>query len=478
MTSRSWRRSAGVAAACRSVGFAAACRSVGFAAACRSVGFAAACALFAASAAAVDLTESYQRALQADPSLRAAQAALLAGREKAVQGDSLLKPQLGLTASVAHVNDRSSVNVPPPLSELIKSSSSGTVQQAALQLKQPIYDAKSAAEKQQAHQQTGMAEVQFRHAQQELIQKVGEAYFGVLLAQEALQVTRAERAAVQLQRDRAQARFDVGRGKITDLQESQARLDTVAAKEVSAQSQLALAQAQYLELTGAEAVGLAPLQPQMTPTPPMPDSLQAWQLKSRDANTRVQFRQHELAIAGYEIKKTALQGRPTLDLVASYTAKGASGSLSPVVAPENNRSAAIGLQFSVPLYAGGAIDSKQRESIAKKRQAEEEVSVAQRDARLQVQDAFLAVKTGIARIAALEQSLASTRTALEATALGRDVGTRTELDVLDAQQRMFSAQLDLAQARNDYLLGRLRLAAAAGELQEGDLRALDAYLAR
>lgn len=444
----------------------------------RSAGVAAACALFAATSGAVDLSGSYQRALQADPSWRAAQAALQAGREKAVQGDALLKPQIGLTASVAHLKDHSSSSLQPPLSELIKSSSSGSVQQAALQLKQPIYDAKSAAEKQQLHQQSGMAEVQFRHAQQQLMQDVGQAYFGVLLAQEALQVTRSEKAAVQQQRDRAQARFDVGRGRITDLQEAQARLDTVAAKEVSAQSQLALAQAQYLELTGTPAEGLAPLQPQLLPTPPMPDSLLAWQLKSRDGNSRVLFKQHELAIAGYEIRKTTLQARPTLDLVASYTVKGASGSLSPVVAPDDTRSAALGLQFSVPLYAGGAIDSRQRESIAKKSQAEEDLSAAQRDARLQVQDAFLAVKAGVAKIAALEQSLTSARTALEATTLGRDVGTRTELDVLDAQQRVFSAQLDLAQARNDYLLGRLKLAAAAGELQETDLRALDAYLVR
>jgi outer membrane protein len=94
-----------------------------------------------------------------------------------------------------------------------------------------------------------------------------------------------------------------------------------------------------------------------------------------------------------------------------------------------------------------------------------------------VQDAFLAVKTGVMRIAALEQAVTSAQTALDATTLGRDVGSRTELDVLDAQQRLFAAQLDLAQARNDYLLGRIRLAAASGELQEDDLRAINAYLA-
>lgn len=438
----------------------------------------AALSALSAPSGALDLMGSYQRALQSDPSLRAAQAALSAGREKALQGDALLRPQIGLSVGVTRLEDRSSSTLQPPLSELIRRSSAGTVQQAALQLRQPLYDAKSAAEKQQMHEQTGIAEVQFRHAQQALIQQVGEAYFGVLLAQEALQVTAAEKAAVQLQRDRAQARFDVGRGKITDLQEAQARLDGVAAKEVSAASRFALAQAQYQELTGTPAEGLAPLQAQLVPTPPAPDSLAAWQIKGSEANTRVQLRQRELAIATQETRKTTPWARPTLDLVASYSTRNASGSLSPLSAPDGNRSASLGVQLTVPLYAGGAIDSRQRESISKQGQAGDELDAARRDTRLQVQDAFLAVKTGVARIAALEQSLASTRTALEATTLGRDVGTRTELDVLDAQQRMYAAQLDLAQARNDYLLGRLRLAAAAGELHEGDLLALNAYLVR
>ena len=137
----------------------------------------------------------------------------------------------------------------------------------------------------------------------------------------------------------------------------------------------------------------------------------------------------------------------------------------------------LGLQLNVPLYTGGGLESKEREAIAKQRQAEQELGAAQRDARLQVQDAFLAVKTGVARIGSLEQSVASAQTALAATTLGRDVGNRTELDVLDAQQRLYSNQLELAQARFDYLLGRIRLGSAAGELQEADLRALNAYLA-
>ncbi|MGT2493848.1 TolC family protein [Cupriavidus basilensis] len=158
--------------------------------------------------------------------------------------------------------------------------------------------------------------------------------------------------------------------------------------------------------------------------------------------------------------------------MARYGAQGQTGNLAPWVAPSNTRTATIGLQLNIPLYAGGGLDSRERESVARKSQAEQEVAAARRDVRLNVQDGFLSAKTGVSRVAALEQSLISARSALAATTLGRDVGTRTEPDVLDAQQRVFAAELDLVQARLDYLLGRLRLAAAAGELSEETLRSL------
>ncbi|MBT2324677.1 TolC family outer membrane protein [Variovorax paradoxus] len=431
-------------------------------------------ACLAGASFALDLIGSYEKAMAADPAIRAADQAVLAGREKAVQGSALFKPQVSLSASLTRVSEKSTISTAAGSSQ---SGSSGNVRQVAVQLVQPLYNAKATADSKQLHQQTELAEVGYRDAQQELVQRVAETYFNLLLARESLRVAQAEKAAVAMQRDRAQARFDVGRGKITDLQEAQARYDSVLAREVSAQSTLALREAQYRELTGAPAAGLAALRPGFAPVPPQPDSLQAWQSKGLDRNTRVLVKQSELAIAEAEIGKYALAGRPTLDLVASLSRQGQNGSLSPAVSPDSARGATIGVQLNIPLYTGGAISSRQRESIARKNQAEQELSSAQRDARLQVQDAYLAVKTGVARIAALEQSVLSARTALEATTLGRDVGSRTEVDVLDAQQRLFAAELDLAQATNDYLLGRIRLASAAGELDVGDLRDLNTYLA-
>lgn len=434
--------------------------------------------LAAGASHALDLLGSYERALRHDPGILAAGESVLAGREKAVQGDALLLPSLSLQAGYSQIEDRSSASLPPALQALAAPESSGSAYQAALQLRQPLYDAKAAAERKQLRERTALAELGYRDARQDLMQRVSESYFRLLLAEESLRVVRAEKAAVGMQLERARARFEVGRSRITEVQETQARFDGVLAREISAHGTLALRQAQFRELTGAPGAGLAGLRADFVPEPPQPDDLLAWQTKGLERNARVLARQGELAIAAAELGKHRLGGRPSLDLVASYTRRSQDGELSPLVAPDGNRQSAIGVQLRIPLFAGGALDSRERESAARHREAAHELGAARRDARLQVQDAFLAVKTGAARVGALAQSVLSARTALEATTLGRDVGNRTELDVLDMQQRLFATQLELAQARHDYLLGRIRLAYAAGELGEEDLRALNASLER
>lgn len=428
-------------------------------------------------AGAIDLVGAYQQALQHDPSALASDDALAAGREKALQGDALLRPRVNLLAGVSRIHDHNSTDAPPGLEALAPSSSTGTARQASVQLVQPVYDKTASATRQQLREQSTLAQMQFRQSRQDLTLQVADAYFGVLLSEETLRVVQTEKAAIQQQRDRAKARFDIGQGKITDVQEAQARLDGVLTREVSAESALELRRAQFQEITGAPAAQLAGLAPAFAPRQPEPDSLQGWQTKGEQQNNLVQIRLSELEIASAEIDKHRFSSRPTLAIVGSYTARGQSGGLSPLIAPDGNRNAALGLQLSISLYAGGGIDSREREAIARRSEAEQQVAAAKRDVRIGAQNAYLAVKTGVSRIAALKQALVSARSALEATVLGRDVGTRTELDVLDAQQRMYAADLDLVQAQVDYLLGRLRLAAAAGELSEGSLHALGPWLA-
>jgi len=433
-------------------------------------------ALHGGWAGAMDVAEAYRQSLNYDPTSLAADQALSAGREKTLQGDALLRPQVSLQAGMNRIHDHENGELPAPVSELLSANSTGTARQATLQLVQPLYDRAAQANRRQLHEQTAMAQTRFAASRQDQALRVAETYFGVLLAEETLRVVRSELAAVRQQRDRAQARFDVGQDRITDLREAQARLDAVATREVAAQSMLELRQAQFRETTGVAPDRLAPLAQVFVPRLPEPAALAAWQSIGESHSTAVMAKQSELEMANAELSKHRLSSRATVDLVASYGAKNQSGNLSQLLAPSGERTGTVGLVLNVPLYAGGGLDSRQREAVALLGQAEQELAAARRDVRLQVQEGYLAVTTGVSRVAALEQALVSARSALEATSQGRDVGTRTALDVLDAQQRLFSAELELMQGRVDYLLGRLRLTAAAGDLNEDSLRMLDLWL--
>ncbi len=431
----------------------------------------------AAGAQMLDLVGAYRQALHNDPTSLAADAELEAGRELAVQGDALLKPCLNLLAGVNRMHEHMNSDLPAEVAPLLPTDSSGTARQATLQLVQPLYQQGARASRRQLHEQSVLAATRFDAEREALALRVAEVYLGVVVAQEALRVEQAEHAAVLQQRDRAQARFEVGHGKITEVHEAQARLDGVQARLLTAQSLLELRQAQFRETVGAAPQQLAPLAPGFAPRQPEPANLADWQARGEAANTQVRSQRSVLEIAGAELDKNRLMARPTVDLVASYGTKNQSGGLSALVAPNGERSASIGLQLNVPLYAGGGLDSRQRETAARRTQAERELDAARRDVRLKVQEGYLAVTTGVARVAALEQALVSARSALQATSMGRDVGTRTALDVLDAEQRVAVAERELLQARADYLLGRLRLAAAAGELNEESLRALGPWFA-
>ncbi|WP_042880948.1 TolC family protein, partial [Cupriavidus necator] len=193
---------------------------------------------------------AYQQALAHDPTSLAANDALTAGREKAVQGDALLRPRVSLQATLDRINNRSSGNPPADVAPLVSSDSSGTARQAGVVLVQPLYDRTAVATRKQFREQSNLAQTQFDQSRQDLALRVAEAYFGVVLGEETLRVVQAEKAALRQQRDRAKARFDIGQGKITDLHEAQARLDGVESREVTAQSALEQRRTRFQETVG------------------------------------------------------------------------------------------------------------------------------------------------------------------------------------------------------------------------------------
>ncbi|MEW6682464.1 MAG: TolC family outer membrane protein [Nitrospirota bacterium] len=425
---------------------------------------------------AIDLMGSYQRALGVDPSFLAAKEAREAGREQAVQGRALLLPNITASGDATWRQVETESDLAAQFGSVLPAESAGNLYGYSVTLKQPLYRAEAFATNQQFKGRSELAEVSYRDAQQAVILRVARAYFGVLLAQDTVRLTAAQKAATKEQLDTAQARFDAGRARITDVRDAQARYDAILASEIAAESELVLRRAEYEEVTGQAADGLAEVRPEVAPLPAEPADLAVWQAEGLDGSPQVRAKQQQLAIAAAEVDKYRFLSRPTLDLIGSYSDSRHSGDLSPVVAPDRNQSTSVVVQVSVPLFQGGSINSQLREARAKQREATQDLDAAKRDARLQVREAFLAVSTGVAQVKALEQALESAKTSVDAAAIGLDVGVRTTLDVLDAQQRYYATQRDLARARYDYLLGRLQLPAAIGQLTENEVMAVNAYL--
>jgi len=302
--------------------------------------------------------------------------------------------------------------------------------------------------------------------------RVAQAYFDVLDAQDAVELAASQKAATTQQLALAKKSFEVGTATITDTHEAQARYDLIVASEIAAQNQLAVKTNALRQLTGANPQALEPLRADTDLSSMMPGELQLWLDQGAQQSWGLKMRKLSEAIAQRSVARVDAAFWPTVDAHASVSRFNDSNN----VQGGNSTSASIGLQLSVPIYDGGALNSKARDYLAQRNKARFETEAARRETEQQVRQAYLGSTSGLARLKALEQALISTKSTLDSTTLGRQVGVRTNLDVLNAQQQFFSARRDLASAKYSYLIARLQLEAAAGELTVEDLQTVNRLL--
>jgi outer membrane protein len=417
------------------------------------------------STSALDLTEAYRSALSHDAEFGAQASAAEAGREYFAQGRAAVRPRVSFSGQVARLSAEVETSV-GGAGNLLTSDASGSVYGYGVSLTQPLYRADAMADRRSLNARGQIADLTFSGARQDLILRVASAYFGVLLAQDTLALARSQKAAVAEQLAAARARFDAGRARVTDVAEAQAQVDALLATEIAAESDLVVARARFVALTGREGEDPDPLD--VRPSAAR-EGMQAWLDRADIDSLENRVRNLELAIAETDVARTRLAGRIALDLVAQYEDQRQRGDLSPFAYPDESRGFSVGLQLSLPLYAGGALQSQYRQAVAKRNQARQQLEATRREVAVSVREAYLDVTAGAKQVAALEQGLVSAQTSLDAGVLGREVGNRTNLDVLNLQQQVFDVQRDLADSRYGYLLARLRLAALAGALSENNL---------
>jgi len=439
----------------------------------RRVPFALSVALmfFSAPAIAADLLEIYRLALASDPVYSAARASWTASQEKLPQGMAGLLPQATLSASTQY-NDRDLRFRNPAIAGSQAQFNSNS---ASVSISQPLYRKQNFVAYDQGKTQVALADVQFASAGQDLILRVSQAYFDVLLASANLSFTEAQKKAIGQQLEQAKRNFEVGNATITDTHEAQARYDLVTSQEIAARADVEVKNRTLEQLIGRSAPALVPPARNFAPSPPAPNAMEPWVERARTNGLAVRIAQENLNFQTQDVVRNRGAHYPTVDAFASVTDSG-SGSGTQGGSGTDTNSRIVGLQLAIPLYQGGIVNSRVREALANEAKARQDLENARRSAELAARQGYLGVTSSIAQVRALEAAVVSNQSSLDSTVLGQQVGVRTQVDVLNAQQLLFSARRDLAQARYNYILSLLRLTAAAGELDEEDLQRINAWL--
>ena len=430
----------------------------------------------APTAQAENLLDIYKLAQENDPVWGGAQANYRATMEIGPQARSLLLPTISAGVGIYKVNQEatrtdqaSGAVIAGPAAARYNSSGYN------VQLTQRLFNMSGFAAYAQGKIAVSQAEAELAIARQDLIQRTAQAYFDVLAAQDTYDFARTEKNAIKGQLDLAQRNYAVGNATVVDVHEARARQDLVAAQEISAESELQVKQEALITITGiTQATALARPAARLQLPAPQPADAEHWLKAAADQNLQIKVQEYQHAIASEEVKKHRGGHYPSLDLVASRVYSDAGGGVfgSGIESTTDQ----IGLQLQVPIYQGGYVSSKVREAVARREQARDGVTLVKRQTARQAREAYLAVTSGATRVRALEQALASSQKALEATLLGYESGGRSGVEVLNAQRELYRTKRDLSQARYSWLTGRLRLKAAIGTLNDADLAEINSIL--
>lgn len=433
-------------------------------------------ASLAGNARAGALLDIYTQAETNDKTLLAAgfqRDALLESRPQAL---SALLPQVngqGTYTIQENTSSYSTARFGSPQPETITQKNEVTERGLSLSLSQAVFDWAAFTRLKQSSTQLLLAETGYQAAQQDLIFRTAQAYFNVLIALETLRAAEAQTAAIGRQLEQSKQRFEVGLSAITDVQDAQARSDLALAQQIQAQTALTAARRAITQITGAMENKVVPVREDMPLAGPDPQTPEVWTEAARTANLAVLSAELTKTISEADVKIARSRHLPTVGITAGYTDTSGDTTTDGRKSPTESDGTQIQATLNIPIYAGGAIASGVRAANATLGQRQAEYDNTVRTAERNAGDAYQNVIAGISSVKAFKASVTSTRTALEASEVGLQVGTRTAVDVLNAQQLLFAAESSYAQARYNYLLSVLQLKQAAGRLKPADLAEID-----
>lgn len=408
---------------------------------------------------ALTLDEVGGLALKNDPSFLAAEQSLRASQARKDQSVATLFPSVSASSSFTDISGTG-------ISDHLRART------LSARISQPVFNLALVKGAEQGVQQLLAAEAAFASARQSTLLKAASAYFDVLVAQDNLATVRAEKKAIAEQLELAKRSFEVGTSTITDQQEAQARFDLIQSREIEANNALELRRnALALIIRAPLPARLNGIQGAIKIPSPQPLEVDAWIDQARASGLGVQRARADLETAKLETSRRSAGNLPTVQLFGTRSFN------RETIAPDSRTdSTTVGVEVSIGYNLGGLVSAQVREALAGEGQADYALQGALLSAEQDTRSAFLSVVGGLAQVSALEAAERSSQLALDSNKLGYEVGVRINIDVLNSQQQLFSAQRDLSRARYETLLASLRLKAAVGGLQPSDLEGIRSIL--
>ncbi|MCX7102150.1 MAG: TolC family outer membrane protein [Methylobacter sp.] len=415
---------------------------------------------------AQDLLDIYELALQNDPVLKQSHASQLAVGENKNQSIANFLPNVSATG-ISNLNRLTNNRSTYQGSGIQKYSDNNFT----LNLTQPLFHWEHWIQLSQSDNQIAQAEADYQTELQNLMVKITEAYFNILSAKDNLEFSRSEKQAIARQLDQAKQRFTIGLIDITEVHQAQAAFDRVIANEIEAANFVDNQNEALISIIGEQDIKLNILGASIPLTRPTPDNIMTWSDCAEVANFSVisAFNQME-----FSRKSIALQRNghlPKLDLIASLGEYDTSSKFG-----LQGETQIVGVRLNVPLFEGGAVNSRTQQANYKFEQAKENLTAIKRTVKRQVKDAYRAITTSISRVDALKAAVNSSEIALQATEAGYEVGVRTLVEILNEQKNLYRDKRDYSRTRYDYLLSTMKLKQAASSLSQEDLEQINQLL--
>ncbi|HET6430753.1 TolC family outer membrane protein [Dyella sp.] len=426
-----------------------------------------------------DLLDAYREARANDPVLSQADAQRLSVGENVNQARALLLPQLSAGLSLSQTSSTgASVIRDPATGEVVQTSQNlghSRTRDISGNLSQTVLDLSKIADLRAAHSQANAQDALYQAALQELFVRVSTAYFNVLTSQDQLAYAKANEDAFKQQYEQSDQRFKVGLSAITDVYQAKSYYESAKAQTIAAQNTLDDAREALTQITGKPTGDLKQLRNDLPMTPPVPNDQQAWVDQALQNNPNILSQKYSVAAAEHSINAARAGHLPTINANVSY-GKSATWYQNSNLHFRNPSSTTIGLTLSVPIFEGGATQSRVRQSIYQRDAAEDSLESQRRLVTRDTLNYYRSVLSGISQVEAAQAAVEAGQKALDATRAGFGVGTKTILDVLTSIQTLTQSESQYSQARHQFILDKLLLKQSTGTADIKDIEAINALL--